>query len=89
MNDSEVLSLQINYDPGWEARIGNRKVNLTADGLGFLLIEPECSDCSIDLEFTGGRERKVAIAVSLTVIGLLLAMLFWPNRKSDTASYFS
>jgi hypothetical protein len=41
------------------------------------------------LEFTGGRERKVAIAVSLTVIGLLLAMLFWPNRKSDTASYFS
>ena len=76
MDFSEVLSVQITYDPGWEARIGNRKVKTSADGLGFIVIDPECADCSIDLEFTGGRERKAALAVSLLVVLGLLTMLF-------------
>ncbi|HEV1288069.1 MAG TPA: hypothetical protein VNU44_22275 [Bryobacteraceae bacterium] len=77
MDSSEVLSVQMTYDPGWEARIGNRKVTTSADKLGFILIEPGCSDCSIDLEFTGGLERKIALAVSLLVFSGLVTMLFW------------
>jgi hypothetical protein len=86
VNDSEVISVQITSDPGWQARIGGRKVKIAADGLGFLLIDPGCSDCSIDLEFTGGLERNVALAVSLTAMAVLLAMLFCPSFKSREAN---
>jgi hypothetical protein len=73
MDPSKILSIQITYDPGWGARIGERKVKTTPDGLGFLLIDPGCSDCSIDLEFKGGLERKIALAVSIfTFLALLV-----------------
>ena len=77
IDSSEVLSVQITYDPGWEARVDNRKVKVRADGLGFILIEPACSACSIDLEFTGGPERHVTLAVSVSALLGLLAMLFY------------
>ena len=77
MDSSDLLSVQINYDPGWEARIGGRKVEIGADGLGFILMDPSCQDCSIDLEFTGGVERKIALAVSVLTMLALCAMLFF------------
>jgi hypothetical protein len=77
MDSSEVLSVQITYDPGWEARIGDRKVGPRADKLGFMLIEPECSECSIDLEFKGGPERHVTAVASVLALLGLVAMLFY------------
>ena len=77
MDSSEVLSVQITYDPGWEARVGGRKVKISADKLGFIVIDPECADCAIDLHFTGGWEKRVALGVSLFAVLGLLAILFW------------
>jgi hypothetical protein len=82
MDSSEVLSVQITYDPGWEARVGGRKVKISADKLGFIVIDPECADCAIDLHFTGGWERRVALGVSVFALLGLLAMLFSPTRGS-------
>lgn len=76
VNSSEVLSVQITYDPGWEARVNNRKVKIRADGLGFVLIEPECSDCSIDLKFTGGSERSATLTLSAIAVVSLIALFF-------------
>jgi hypothetical protein len=80
MDPSEVLSVQVNYDPGWEARVGGRKAKVEADKLGFIVIQPGCSDCSIDLVFSGGRERRVALAASVFVLLGLIAMLLWPTH---------
>jgi hypothetical protein len=78
MDSSEVLSIQITYDPGWEARVGGRKVKTSADQLGFIVVDPAClGDCSVELEFTGGVERRVALGVSLLVVLSLLVMLSW------------
>ncbi len=77
MDPSEVLSVQVNYDPGWEARVGGRKVNVNTDKLGFIVIEPACSDCSIDLEFAGGQERTIALGVSVFALLCLFARLLW------------
>jgi len=78
MNPSEVLTIQITYDSGWEASIRDRKVETNADQLGFIELDPACAgDCQVDLEFTGGLERKVALIVSLLAVLGLGAMLFW------------
>jgi hypothetical protein len=74
-DSSQVISVQMTYDPGWEARMGDRKVTTSADKLGLILIDAPCEDCSIDLEFTGGLERKVTLGVSLVMVLALCAML--------------
>jgi hypothetical protein len=81
MDSPEVLSIQITYDPGWQARVGLRKVKTSADKLGFIVVEPKCEGvCSVELEFTGGLEREAAVAISLLTFAGLFAMLLWPNR---------
>jgi hypothetical protein len=77
MDSSQVLSVQVNYDPGWEARAGDRKAKVSSDGLGLILIDPGCTDCVVDLRFTGGSERKITFAISLLVLAGLFAMLLW------------
>ena len=78
MDSSKILSVQVTYDPGWEAHVGDRKVKTSTDKLGFIVVDPGCAgDCPVDLEFTGGWERKVALVVSLLTVLLLGAMLFW------------
>lgn len=80
MDSSEVLSIQITYDPGWEARVGGRVAATSADQLGFIVVDPQCEgDCLVDLEFTGGRERNVTLTVSVLVVAALFAMLFRPS----------
>jgi len=78
MVSSDVISVQITYDPGWRARVAEKAVPLQADALGFMVIDPHCSgECTIDLEFNGGLERSVTLAVSLLAVAMLLGMVFW------------
>jgi len=87
MDPAQVLSVQITYDPGWQARVGNRVVAVTADQLGFIVVNPECTgDCSVHLDFTGGRERRVALWVSALVLIALLAMLAVPPNVGRAIS---
>jgi hypothetical protein len=78
MSPSDVVSVQITYDPGWRARVGGKPVPLRADALGFIEIDPQCvGACSIDLDFNGGLERETALAISLITVAALLGMLIW------------
>ena len=72
----DVISLQETWDPGWQARVAGRRASLTADPLGLMVIDPRCpGQCTIDLEFTGGPERRIALIVTLLAAAGLLAML--------------
>ncbi len=79
----QVVSLQINYDPGWKARSDGRPLRVRADMLGLTVIEPErAGEQTIDLEFGGGVERSVCLVISV-VSGLgLLLMLALPEVRS-------
>lgn len=77
------ISVQVNYDPGWRARVlgargaAPREIPVTSDGIGLIIIDPKCvGDCSIDLEFAGGLERSLALLVSLLVTAGLIAAAF-------------
>jgi hypothetical protein len=75
----QVVSLQINYDPGWQASVDGRPLRVLRDQIGLTVIEPGRSGkCVIDLEFSGGTERRICFAVSLVAVVALLGMLFWP-----------
>lgn len=70
----EVISTQIDYHPGWHARAGGTSLPVFADGLGFMVIDPQCSgDCEMAIEFDGGVESKLCRTASAAVLLLALA----------------
>jgi hypothetical protein len=77
----DVVSVQITYDPGWRASVGGRPVDLYADGLGMMVVQPHCPGaCAIDLVFTGGTERRMCFAVGCFAALALAGMVFWPGK---------
>ena len=73
----QVVSVQMNYHPGWRASVNGMAQPARRDGLGLLLIEPDCSGpCQIDLSFDGGFEatmtRWLSILTSLGVLAWLV-----------------
>ena len=82
----QVISVQITYDPGWQATTRGQRLRIYPDRLGLIVIDPQLTGkCAIDLEFKGGPERTICAAVSSLAAILLLAMLLWrtvwPGRR--------
>lgn len=74
LQEGEILSVQISYHPGWSAESAGRRVRVSSDALGLMVLEPECEgDCEVDLKFDGGLEMAVATGASTAALatGLL------------------
>jgi hypothetical protein len=79
---SQVLSVQMTYDRGWIARAGGQPARVRPDQLGMIVIEPTWQgDGVVDLEFTGGWERKVCSALGIMTLAALLSGLSLPGRR--------
>ena len=81
MSHDQVVSVQITYDPGWRASVGGRPATVRSDGLGMMAIDPECAgDCTIDLEFAGGMERRIYSAAGILTALTLVIMIVMPRQ---------
>jgi hypothetical protein len=61
--------------------VGNRRIPISADGLGFQVLHPACEGrCEITLRWTGRPDRIPSALVSLAALGLL-AGLVWRNPQ--------
>ena len=84
----EVISVQVSYDRGWHARANGVAIPVTSDGLGLMVLHPHCAGpCTIDLEYDGGAELRIAricrvLAVLASVACLLLPALRRQLQKS-------
>jgi hypothetical protein len=67
--------------PGWKAAVHGEPRQVSADGLGFLVIQPRCQgDCEIDLAWTGRGDLPPAAVISVATLGLLAALAFRRRR---------
>jgi hypothetical protein len=74
LSKGQVLSVQISHHPGWRATIAGQPRRVHADGLGQMVIDPECAgQCEVDLTYDGGVEMTVAKIVSYSTILLAIA----------------
>jgi hypothetical protein len=74
LSEGQVLSVQISHHPGWRATMSGQPRRVQADGLGLLVIEPECTgQCVVDVTYDGGLEMRVARIVSYATILLGIA----------------
>ena len=86
MRSGELISLQMTYDSGWAAFVQGRRLTVRSDGLGMMVIDPECAgDCAIELDYTGGAGREWCAGIGL-LTGCLLVMCavlppqWWPHE---------
>jgi hypothetical protein len=82
LRPDDLLSVQVAWFPGWKAAVHGQAKPVSADGMGFLAIQPRCQgDCEIDLAWTGRGDLPVAAVVSMATLGLLAAMAY--RRRSS------
>jgi hypothetical protein len=76
LGPGQVISVQVTGSDGWETARGR----LWRDGLGQLVLEPACQNCIVRLNWTGGTERRVAVALAWLTAGWF-AVWWWRTRR--------
>ena len=72
-----LISVQVAYARGWRATVNQQPRNISTDGLGNIIVRPECAGpCTIDLVYHGPPDKPFAIALSAIVFLLLSAGMF-------------
>lgn len=72
----QVLAMAMTYDRGWVAHVKDHAVEVTRDGIGLLVVHPQCNGpCEVDLTFHGGIERLLCRIASFLVTGMVTAMV--------------
>ena len=68
---SQLLSVQVSYHRGWRASVAGETRPIRSDGLGMMVIAPECDGtCTVELTYDGGIEMRLAqLASGLSVLG--------------------
>jgi hypothetical protein len=87
LSKDQVLAVQISYHPGWHARANGEPRRIQEDGLGLMVVEPECAGrCVVDLTYDGGTEMAVAKLVSYSTILLAIVWILWRRLRSAPAA---
>jgi len=82
-----VVLVQVTYHRGWRALVNGSPRPVRRDGLGFMLIEPQCSGpCRIRLQYDGGTEMRIAHWASAITAILLLLACAWQFRARRLSS---
>ena len=69
LDRDDLVSVQVAWFPGWKAFVRGRRKPVFPDGLGFLVIRPECEgNCEIELFWTGRPDLPFAAVVSLAAL---------------------
>ncbi len=79
----QIVSVQVTYDPGWQAMANGNTVSVRGDAIGQTVIEPGCAgECEILLRYAGGAQRTLTRCLSAGAMLFALGLL---TRVSGSA----
>ncbi len=74
---NQVVALQINYDPAWQARVNGLQRPVRKDGLGMMVVDTGCAgDCVVELNY--GTTRQIWLwrfLSALAFLGMVLGII--------------
>ncbi len=87
MTRGQVLSVQVTYNPAWHAWLDGHRVKVRKDGLGLIVIEPDCEGhCEVNLSYGATPEiwfcRVMSALVAAALVTMLLAFQGFHRRAS-------
>jgi hypothetical protein len=80
LKPGHAVSVQERYTPGWKAVANGQKVDVEHDGLGFMVLKPDCGDCQIALSYDGGPELY-ATALASTFVTMFSVIVLARKRS--------
>jgi len=81
----QAISVAINYDPGWSAKVAGHAVPLHPDGLGLIVIEPGCDGpCEVQMRWTQRWEPPFALGAFGVALAISLIWCFRSRGRPDT-----
>jgi hypothetical protein len=76
LTHGQLLSVQVTWDRGWQARSAGHSVAVRKDGLGLMILEPNCEGaCEVDLVYGATGETWFCRVASALISFALIAML--------------
>jgi hypothetical protein len=83
LRPEQVVSVQITYHPGWRALANGKSCPLFSDGLGQIVMEPNCGGaCKLELIYDGGFEMQAAKILSgASWLGCIAWILFYQRKR--------
>lgn len=85
LRPGDLVSVQLAWFPGWHAMVNGRQQPVRADGLGLMVIQPDCQgNCQIALQWTGPRDGWFTAVISA---GALLLAGFLILRPAKALPY--
>jgi hypothetical protein len=76
LTPTDLVSVQVAWFSGWKAWVGERRIPISADGLGLQVLHPGCQGaCEITLRWTGRPDTVPAALVSLAALAFLGVLL--------------
>jgi len=88
LHRDDLLSVQVAWFPGWTASVGSARKSISQDGLGFILIHPECEgDCEITLAWHGPPDLPFAQALSLLAVAAALFAIFYRDGAAGATRF--
>jgi hypothetical protein len=73
LQPGDIVSTQITWFPGWHARVNGTSRPLRSDGIGLMVVDPDCSgECNIVLEYGGSAELRACRFVATGFLALLM-----------------
>jgi hypothetical protein len=88
LRPEQLLSVQVTWDRGWQARVDGQSRRTREDKLGQIVVEPRCSgSCTVELYWDGGLEMQAAWVISACALaGGLTWMGLWRRRSVSTTT---
>ncbi|HLK62300.1 MAG TPA: hypothetical protein VKU19_02585 [Bryobacteraceae bacterium] len=79
----DLVSVQLPWFRGWKASINGQRQIIERDGLGFLVIHPQCQgDCEIALRWTGPPDLPFAALISLASLAYAIWLMLAKYKVS-------
>jgi hypothetical protein len=86
LRPDDLLSVQVTYHPGWHALVNGASRRVFGDGLGQIVIEPDCDgQCGVKLVYDGGVEMLTARIVSWSALAVCLVWIAASWRRRTAA----
>ncbi len=82
LKPGQAISIQETYADGWHAQVNGKPTPVSRDGLGLMVVRPNCAGaCRVEMSYDGGAERKACLIASVLALIFVGAYSYFELRR--------
>lgn len=77
LTSGEAIGVQVNYNSGWKAYLGDKQIPIKNDVIGFMFLDPQTTG-EVEIDLVYGRTWDVWLGYFLTILAIG-GLIFYPR----------